>query len=55
MVHQGPLQRRFGIAKLTVHTAGTEHSAVELSGLNFATAQRLRDALIENRGDIDGV
>ncbi len=54
-VHQGPLQRRFGLAKLTVHTAGTENSAVELTGLNFATAQRLRDALIENRGGIDGV
>lgn len=54
-VHQGPMQRRFGIAKLIVHTAGTENSAVELSGLNFATAQRLRDALIENRGEIDGV
>ena len=54
-VHQGPLMRRFGLAKLIVHTAGTENSAVELNGLSFATAQRLRDALVENRGDIDGV
>ena len=54
-VHQGPLMRRFGLAKLIVHTAGTSNSAVELNGLNFATAQRLRDALVENRGDIDGV
>lgn len=54
-VHQGPLMRRFGLAKLIVHTAGTENSAVELNGLSFATAQRLRDALVENRGNIDGV
>lgn len=54
-VHQGPLMRRFGLAKLIVHTAGTENSAVELNGLSFATAQRLRDALVENRGAIDGV
>lgn len=54
-VHQGPLMRRFGLAKLVVHTAGTENSAVELDGLSFTTAQRLRDALVENRGDIDGV
>ena len=54
-VHQGPLLRRFGLAKLTVHTAGTENSAVVLNGLRYEVAQRLRDALIENRGEIDGV
>lgn len=54
-VHQGPLMRRFGLAKLVVHTAGTENSAVELNGLSFTTAQHLRDALVENRGEIDGV
>jgi len=54
-VHQGPLMRRYGLAKLIVHTAGTENSTVELNGLNFATAQRLRDALVENRGALDGV
>lgn len=54
-VHQGPLLRRFGLAKLTIHTAGTENSAVVLNGLRYEVAQRLRDALIENRGEIDGV
>ncbi len=54
-VHQGPLMRKFDLAKLIVHTAGTENSTVELSGLNFTTAQRLRDALVESRGDLDGV
>jgi uncharacterized protein len=54
-VHQGPLMRKFGLAKLIVHTAGTENSTVELNGLSFGTAQRLRDALIEHRGELDGV
>ncbi len=54
-VYQGPLMRRFGLAKLIVHTAGTENSAIELNGLSFDTARRLRDALVENRGVIDGV
>lgn len=54
-VHQGPLMRKYGLAKLIVHTAGTENSTVELNGLSFATAQRLRDALVENRGVLDGV
>ncbi len=54
-VHQGPLMRRFGLAKLTIHTAGTENSAVALNGLNFEVAMRLRDALVESRGEIDGV
>ena len=54
-VHQGPLMRKYGLAKLIVHTAGTENSTVELNGLSFATAQRLRDALVENRGILDGV
>ena len=54
-VHQGPLMRKYGLAKLIVHTAGTENSTIELNGLSFATAQRLRDALVENRGILDGV
>ena len=54
-VHQGPLLRKFGLARLIVHTAGTENASVQLAGLSFATAQRLRDALIESRVEIDGV
>lgn len=54
-VHQGPLMRKYGLAKLIVHTAGTENSTVELNGLSVGTAQQLRDALIEHRGELDGV
>ena len=45
-VSQGPLQRHFGIATLTVHTAGTEQASVELSGLSHEDALQVRDFLI---------
>jgi len=43
----GPLDRRLGLAGLTVHTAGTRLAAVRLSGLEQATAEALRDALVD--------
>jgi len=46
-VKQGPLQRRFGIATLVIHTAGTQHAKVELPGLSLEAAEHLRDWLIE--------
>ncbi len=46
-VSQGPLQRRFGIATLVLHTAGTQHAAVALSGLTHGDALAIRDYLIE--------
>lgn len=48
-VSQGPLQRRFGLAKLTVHTAGTEGASIELSGLEHGIATRLADHLRPHR------
>lgn len=45
-VNQGPIQRRFGLATLVVHTAGTESASVELSGLARRTAFAIRDELI---------
>lgn len=53
-VSQGPIQRRYGIATLVVHTAGTESSQVEISGLPLDRAHAIRDFLI-NWGDGDGV
>ena len=46
-VLQGPLQRQYGIATLTTHTAGTENAAVTLAGLSIDKAQRIRDYLIQ--------
>ena len=45
-VKQGPIQRRFGLATLVVHTAGSENASVELGGLRRETALELRDALL---------
>jgi membrane protein YdbS with pleckstrin-like domain len=45
-VTQGPLQRSFGLATLTVHTAGTEDASISLDGLEHDVAKRLRDHLL---------
>ena len=50
-VSQGPLQRRFGLATLVLHTAGTQHAAVSLSGLSHEAALQIRDYLIEGGPD----
>lgn len=46
-VTQGPLQRAFGLATLTLYTAGTEHAKVDLHGLAFDTAMAIRQYLFE--------
>jgi len=45
-VSQGPLQRGYGLATLTVHTAGTENAEVRLPGLPHDVALRIRDHLL---------
>jgi membrane protein YdbS with pleckstrin-like domain len=50
---RGPLQRRYGLATLVIHTAGTRHSAVAVSGLDAADAERLRDRLAHQVDDDD--
>ncbi len=42
-VVQGPILRRFGLATLTLYTAGTHHAAVALTGISYETAIRIRD------------
>ena len=41
----GPLERRWKLATLVIHTAGSKMSAVSVSGLDAADAERLRDRL----------
>ncbi len=48
-VSQGPLQRQFGLAKLTVHTAGTQNASVPIEGLAHETAIEMRDTLVAQR------
>jgi membrane protein YdbS with pleckstrin-like domain len=45
-VSQGPLQRKYGLGTLVVHTAGTQHARVELGGLDHGTAVQIRDYLL---------
>ncbi len=55
-VGQGPLERRFGLAHLTVNTAGTHNASTTLSGITYARALALRQELaIDADGTNDGV
>lgn len=45
-IERGPLERRFGLATLVVHTAGTRMHALRQSGFEDADAVALRDALL---------
>ncbi|NIJ18341.1 hypothetical protein FHS95_000010 [Sphingomonas naasensis] len=44
-VAQGPLERGFGVARLMLHTAGTDQTVVALPGITRATAEEIRDAI----------
>ncbi len=54
-VKQGPLQRRFGLGTLVVHTAGTQFASVELGGVAYEDALRLRDQLVVHGSGDDAV
>lgn len=43
---QGPLDRRWGVASLEVHTAGTSHSSHEIPCLNHEIGLELRERLV---------
>jgi membrane protein YdbS with pleckstrin-like domain len=45
-VAQGPLERKHGLGRLIIYTAGTQHSRVELPGLEHQTALEIRDHLL---------
>ncbi len=47
----GPLERRFKLATLVVHTAAVHLSGITVRGLDEADAQRLRDALARQLDD----
>jgi uncharacterized protein len=44
-VAQGPIERRFGLATLILHTAGTRGAAVPLPGLKQDLAEAMRDRI----------
>lgn len=53
-VRQGPIERRFGLAHLIIHTAGTMSASVSLEGLQRETAVRIRNHLLAS-GEDDAV
>jgi len=46
-VQQGPIERSFGLATLLIHTAGTQHAMIPLSGLSHDVALAIRDYLLQ--------
>jgi membrane protein YdbS with pleckstrin-like domain len=44
-VAQGPVERYYGIATLTLHTAGTHNASVSLPGLGHETALAMRESI----------
>jgi membrane protein YdbS with pleckstrin-like domain len=44
-VNQGPLERFFGIATLTLHTAGNHNASVSLPGLGEELARGMRETI----------
>lgn len=45
-VSQGPIERSYGLATLSIYTAGTQYSRIDLPGLDHGVALTLRDALL---------
>jgi len=54
-VSQGPIERKYGLARLLVHTAGTGDAVVGLPGIAEETARALRDDLGAWTTAVDGV
>jgi membrane protein YdbS with pleckstrin-like domain len=50
-VSQGPMERSYGLGRLVIYTAGTDHSRVELPGLNHGVAFQLRNHLLPRGAD----
>jgi len=44
-VHQGPIERAYGLATLTLHTAGTHNASISLPGLADADARAMRETI----------
>jgi membrane protein YdbS with pleckstrin-like domain len=45
-IERGPIERRFGLATLVVHTAGFHHGVIRQAGFAEDDAMQLRDALV---------
>ena len=54
-LRHGPLERRWKLATLVIHTAGSRMSAVSVSGLDQDDAEALRDRLARQLDDDDAL
>lgn len=54
-LRRGPLERRWRLATLVIHTAGSRMSAVAVPGLDMADAEALRDRLARQLDDDDAL
>jgi membrane protein YdbS with pleckstrin-like domain len=54
-LRHGPLERRWHLATLVIHTAGSKFGAVSVSGLDADDAERLRDRLARQLDADDAV
>jgi membrane protein YdbS with pleckstrin-like domain len=54
-IERGPIERRYELATLIVHTAGTRQHALRIAGLPDADAVALRDALVPDSSQHDDV
>jgi membrane protein YdbS with pleckstrin-like domain len=50
-VSQGPLERRYELARLVVYTAGTHHGQITLRGIAREVALGIRDQLLQHEDD----
>jgi membrane protein YdbS with pleckstrin-like domain len=50
-VTQGPIERAFGLGTLVIHTAGTARAEIQLSGIAWEEARRLRSELTALESD----
>lgn len=46
-LHRGPLESRWGLASIQIHTAGTREASHTIPGLDLAVANEFRDRLID--------
>ncbi|HYF32741.1 MAG TPA: PH domain-containing protein [Chitinophagaceae bacterium] len=46
-VHAGPLERRYGLASISLYTAGSEGSDLRIPGLTEATAASIREFIMQ--------
>lgn len=53
-INQGPLDRRWDMASVAIHTAGTRLESIVVPGLPRALAESLRDALLDRKLHADG-